>query len=278
MMATSARFPAGQVVQTGFRMRLADSWGITPGASVLEIGCGQGDMTAVLADAVGPDGHVLGIDIADRDYGTPVSLGQSFDHLLAGPLGKRLDVRFTTDALTATFPDDAFDYVVLSQCSWYFASPEQLRDTLAHVRPWARRLCFSEWDLRPTAVEQVPHLLSVLVQAQIEAGGSRGNGNVRTLFGLDDVHRVIADAGWQVDATQTVDATGMHDADWEIAIALDYVSDHDRMAALPAEIRQLVATQADLIRVTARERGNAATLACSGGFTSYRRCQLAAFK
>jgi SAM-dependent methyltransferase len=258
LMATSVTDLPGQVVQTRFRMALADSWGLAAGASVLEIGCGQGDMTAVLADAVGPDGRVLGIDIAHPDYGAPVTLGQSADHLLATDLGKRIEIRFSADVLAASFPADAFDYVVLSQCSWYFASYEQLRDTLAHVRPWARRLCFSEWDLRPTAVEQVPHLLAVLAQGQIEAAGSYGDGNVRTVFGRDDIHCALADAGWHAERTETVDADDMQDADWEIAACLDYVSDNDRMAALPTQVRRLVATQADLIRATARDRGNAA--------------------
>ncbi|EWM09908.1 hypothetical protein KUTG_00212 [Kutzneria sp. 744] len=258
LMATSAADLAGQVVQTRFRMALAETWGIEPGASVLEIGCGQGDMTAVLADAVGPDGHVLGIDIADPSYGAPVTLGQSAEHLLATDLGRHIEIRFTTDVLTADFPEGAFDCVVLSQCSWYFASYEQLRDTLTRVRPWARRLCFSEWDLRPTAVEQTPHLLAVLTQGQIEAAGSRGQGNVRTVFGRDDVYRALAEAGWTVQDSHTVDADGMQDADWEIAACLDYVDDHERMSLLPNDIRRLVVTQADVISATARDRGNAA--------------------
>jgi SAM-dependent methyltransferase len=255
LMATSFANPAGQLVQTRFRQTLADTWGIEPGASVLEVGCGQGDMTAVLADAVGPDGHVLGIDIAGRDYGAPVTLGQSVDHLLAGP---RIEIRLSADVLAATFPDDTFDNVVLSQCSWYFASYEQLRDTLAHVRPWAGRLCFSEWDLRPTAVGQVPHLLAVLTQGQIEAGGSRGEGNVRTVFGRDDIYRAMTEAGWTVQRSESVEAVGMQDADWEIAACLDYVDDPARMSALPKDIRRLVSTQSDVIRATAQDRGNAA--------------------
>lgn len=263
LMAGGVLNPAGQAVQTRFRIGLADSWGIAPGSSVLEIGCGQGDMTAVLADAVGPDGRVVGIDIAAPSYGAPVTLGQSAAHLLAGPLGQRTEIRLATDVLAASFPAGAFDHVVLSQCSWYFASYEQLRDTLARVRPWARRLCLSEWDLRPTTVEQVPHLLAVLAQGQIEAGGSRGDGNIRTVFGRDDLHRAAADAGWRIGTTATVEATGMQDADWEIAATLDYVGDTARMSALPAEIRRLVATQADLLRATARPRGNPALPAYS---------------
>jgi SAM-dependent methyltransferase len=258
LMATSITNRPGQVVQTRFRQALAQTWGIEPGASVLEIGCGQGDMTAVLADLVGPDGRVLGIDIAGRDYGAPVTLGQSVDHLLAGPLSGRIEIRLDTDVLAATFPNGNFDNVVLSQCSWYFASHDQLRDTLAHVRPWAHRLCLSEWDLRLTAVEQMPHLLAVLTQGQIEAGGSRGDGNVRTVFGRDDLQRAMTEAGWAIQSSTTVAAAGMQDADWEIAACLDYVDDPARMAALPKDIRRLVRTQSDVIRATATDRGNVA--------------------
>ena len=52
------------------RINLIKFWGITPGSRVLEIGCGQGDCTTVLADAVGPDGHVDAVDPGAPDYGT----------------------------------------------------------------------------------------------------------------------------------------------------------------------------------------------------------------
>jgi ubiquinone/menaquinone biosynthesis C-methylase UbiE len=44
---------------------------VPPGASVLEIGCGQGDMSIVLAAAAGPTGHVTALDPGALDYGTP---------------------------------------------------------------------------------------------------------------------------------------------------------------------------------------------------------------
>ena len=52
------------------RINLIKFWGITPGSRVLEIGCGQGDCTTVLADAVGPDGLVDAVDPGAPDYGT----------------------------------------------------------------------------------------------------------------------------------------------------------------------------------------------------------------
>ena len=53
------------------RAQLVEVWGIKPGEKVLEIGCGQGDCTVVLATAVGENGSVTGVDPADLEYGKP---------------------------------------------------------------------------------------------------------------------------------------------------------------------------------------------------------------
>lgn len=58
-----------QMVQTEHRLKLVHAWPIEAGLKVLEIGCGQGDCTAVLASIVGPSGHVTAIDPADLSYG-----------------------------------------------------------------------------------------------------------------------------------------------------------------------------------------------------------------
>ncbi|WP_374117292.1 class I SAM-dependent methyltransferase [Streptomyces sp. RKAG293] len=244
--------------QTRFRLGLVDGWGIPAGASVLEVGCGQGDMTAVLADAVGPGGRVVAVDIAEPSYGSPVTLGESAAFLAAGPLGSRIDIRFGVDVLdeATTFPDDAFDYVVLSHCSWYFASLDQLLRTLTRVRPWARRLCFSEWDLRPRGVEQLPHLLAVLVQGHVEAVGARGEGNVRTPFSHEALLRILAEAGWRVASELDVDTTGLQDADWEVDAARRMAGSDERFAELSPLAREFLISQLDVLGSLAKSKGN----------------------
>ncbi len=46
--------------------RLISSAGITTGMRVLDIGCGNGLVSFLLLDAVGPEGEVIGVDINDK--------------------------------------------------------------------------------------------------------------------------------------------------------------------------------------------------------------------
>lgn len=55
--------------QTLHRLELLQHWNILTGSKVLELGCGQGDCTTVLASAVGDQGRVTAVDPADLDYG-----------------------------------------------------------------------------------------------------------------------------------------------------------------------------------------------------------------
>lgn len=259
-MAAADHSPGIQLTQTRHRAALVASWQIAPGSTVLELGCGQGDMTAVLAEAVGPEGGVVAVDVADPSYGAPVTLGESAARLAAGPLGPRIDFRFATDVLdpSVDFPAGTFDHVVLAHCSWYFASLGELRDTLARARSWARRLWFTEWDLTPASDDQLAHLLAVLIQGQIEAAGSRGQGNVRTPFSREALLRLLPEAGWTADGGASVDTEELQDGDWEVAACLALAGTVERLALLPEPVRQLVLSQADVLRAVARPRGNRA--------------------
>jgi len=248
-MATGVSEPGIQLAQTRFRARLVEGWDLRPGDRVLEVGCGQGDMTAVLAEAVGEGGHVTAVDLADPSYGAPVTLGESAAFLRGTPLGGRIEFRFGFDVLTEAFRDDSFDHVVLSQCAWYFASLDQLRATLARLRPWARRLCFAEWDMRPATYEQLAHLLAVQIQGMIEAAGERGDGNVRTPFSREALLVILAETGWHAAEPRIVDTAGVHDAAWEVAIAREIVD--ERLHTVPVPMRDLIASHVDVLESVA---------------------------
>jgi SAM-dependent methyltransferase len=223
LMASSAYDPRAQARQTRFRRALVDDWQIAPGARVLEIGCGQGDTTAVLADAVGPGGRVTAVDPADPGYGEPVTIGASMRVLAEGPLGDRIDVRIPFDVLdpASAFAEDAFDVVVLALCTWYFASLDEIAETLRRVRLWAPRLCLAEWELEPAVLEQTGHLLAVLIRGQREAGSAGSDANVRTPYVRDRLHGLLGATGWRVVRETLVDTSELDDGRWEIESCLD---------------------------------------------------------
>lgn len=55
--------------QTFHRLVILQHWNIPTNSKVLELGCGQGDCTTVLAYAVGEQGMVVAVDPAELDYG-----------------------------------------------------------------------------------------------------------------------------------------------------------------------------------------------------------------
>jgi SAM-dependent methyltransferase len=244
-----------QTIQTGYRLRLIDRWLLEPGMRILELGCGQGDMTTVLADAVGPSGHVLATDPAGADYGAPVTLSDATQHVKAGPLGDRLEFKLNFDVNTAEFPAGHFDAVVLAHCAWYFQNTDEVVRTLERVRPWVKhggKLCLAEWDLEPTEPRaHLPHLLSVIVQGQLHAAGLKGSGNVRTPLSRNAMLHLIEQAGWQGSggrklAAKLVDTVGMQDGEWEIHGARHALSEA-KTQGLPQAVIDLASSQLDVV-------------------------------
>jgi SAM-dependent methyltransferase len=257
-MVLSAKYPEVQLAQTHFRMQLVKGWQIPPGAKVLEIGCGQGDMTAALAHAVGRDGHVTAVDSAPSHYGAPVTLKQSADHLKRTPLGHRIDFHFQFDVMdpATSFAANTFDYVVLAHSSWYFASLDQLRRVLLSVRPWANNLCYSEWELEPHTLDQVAHLLSILIQGQVEAYKADSDSNVRTPFSRARLKQLLQECGWNLSTESGIDSTQLKDADWEIDQCLSSSLTEAETLNLPSKLLALLGSQVDTLRLMAAKGKN----------------------
>lgn len=248
-MAASALSPEVQLHQTEFRMRLVESWGIPEGARVLEIGCGQGDTTAALANVVGPTGQVVAVDLADPSYGAPATLGESAERLLASPLGPQIEFQFQFDVLDAAnaFLNDSFDFVVLAHCTWYFASADQLAKTLDRVRPMAKRLCLSEWDLQPRSIDQLGHLLAVLIQGQVEAFKQTSLSNVRTPYSVETLRALLLQNGWETVTESVLDTTDLEDARWEIGMCLRNSVREAAKLKVPEKFCQWLVSQTDIL-------------------------------
>lgn len=249
-MATSNLDSKIQRIQTEHRMKLAEFWGIKEGSKVLEIGCGQGDTTAVLAYLVGDEGFVHGMDIASPEYGSPITLGDSIDFLKKTELGNRIKIDFKMDiqSTEVNFPEGFFDYVILSHSSWYLNSAEELLAILRKLKKWGKTLCFAEWDTRINASEQLPHFLSVLIQAQYECFKKSSISNVRTLFTPMDIRDITKEAGWNIVDETSINSSNLQDGEWEVKQTLiNYQNELNVIDNIPTKLHTLIKSEIKLL-------------------------------
>lgn len=253
-MATSALFKEIQKIQTEHRLKLVEFWGIKEGEHVLEIGCGQGDTTAVLAYMVGEKGQVHGVDLASPNYGAPITLGDSMKHLQKSQLGKQLKVDFAFDILSANFNKEEFDAIVISHCSWYMSSSDVLINVLKKVKPWGKKLCFAEWDTRVEQAEQVPHFLAALIQAQYECFKEVSISNIRTLFSQKDIEHALTEGGWTVMDKVSIYSPNLQDAEWEIQQTLHAFEREMESVEIPQKMSSLLRTELSLLEEAVKDR------------------------
>ncbi|MCJ1313719.1 hypothetical protein MMC25_007399 [Agyrium rufum] len=160
----------GVTPQLQLRSDVIKKWGIKAGSRVLEVGCGQGD-SLVLANVVGPEGHIDAIDPAPPTYGGPINLGQSQSHLKSSPLGPRMTFHTADlEAYLSSYTGPAYDYVVFFQCLWYFPSPSAIEATLHRLGEGkaAKKLLIAEWAFQATNLDAWPHVLAALSVSNLE--------------------------------------------------------------------------------------------------------------
>jgi SAM-dependent methyltransferase len=238
--------------QTLHRLVLVQHWKMLAGSKVLELGCGQGDCTTVLASAVGEHGTVVAVDPAKLDYGesfrflhavtpaftrfmtsvgAPYTLGQAQDHISQGPLGGRItwvqqrpqDYLSSLPSPTSSTESKVFDATVLAHCLWYFASPSLVLDTFRAIRQHSKRLLLSEWSLEATHPSARPHVLAALSQAALECRKNAEDSvsNVRTVLAPKRLTELALAAGWQLEKETRVHCgEGLLDGQWEVSACL----------------------------------------------------------
>lgn len=93
--------------------RVLEHASLTAGMSVLDIGCGTGTSTLIAAQAVGPDGHALGVDISEPMLERARTTA-----------GATKNAEFeTADAADFPFTEAAYDAVISRFGVMFFADP-----------------------------------------------------------------------------------------------------------------------------------------------------------
>jgi SAM-dependent methyltransferase len=111
----------------GFTERLLVDAGIGPGMRVLDVGCGVGDVSLLVASLVRPEGAVLGVD------SNPLALGHARERVSAMGL---TNVDFLEGDIRDLAFDEPFDAAVGRLVLMYLADPAAtLRRIAALLRP-----------------------------------------------------------------------------------------------------------------------------------------------
>jgi ubiquinone/menaquinone biosynthesis C-methylase UbiE len=234
-----------QQVQLQHRLDLVKAFGIQKGMRVLEIGCGQGDTTAALADAVGENGHVVAIDIASPDYGSPLTLKQATNIIKKSTLGKRTTFEFEMD-FDNFVSENKFDVAVLSHCSWYFRQPEDLLRYFKKLQTMTRKICFAEWDFDFTSLHQRSHFCAASILA-LYSNFVNNEGNIQNLFHKNQIQQLLKEAGFQIEKHTTVDAAYLQDGQWEQSYAN---SIRHEFSQAPTMIQTLVASYYEMMNAS----------------------------
>jgi methionine biosynthesis protein MetW len=108
---------------------------VAPGSRVLDVGCGDGELLRLLVEERQVDGR--GIEISQQGVNDCVAKGLSV-------------IQGDADADLVDYPNDAFDYVILSQT---LQATRQPRDVLEHMLRIGRRAIvsapnFGHWRVR----------------------------------------------------------------------------------------------------------------------------------
>ena len=125
-----------------------------PGERVLDIGCGTGATAIPFAQAVGPGGHVTGVDISE-----PMLEQCRKNVAVAGATNLSF---ILADAQVHRFPADSFDLLISRFGVMFFADPVAAFTNLhAGLRPGGR-LCMAVWaSLRENTHWKIPFEIAV---------------------------------------------------------------------------------------------------------------------
>lgn len=187
--------------------RTLDLLALTAGQSVLEVGCGNGLFLPLLAQVVGPQGRVIGLDHA------PAFVAEARERVAAAGLGTSVRVE-EGDAYRLPFPDATFDAAHCERVLLHLDDPTAaLREMRRVVRPGGR-VVVAEPDYGGIRIDHPDRAGFDLLYARFLAGIRQSD------MGLT-LHRRLAEAGLTERAVVPEPVTSTDFADLRL-IGLDF--------------------------------------------------------
>lgn len=183
--------------------------GLQPGMRVADIGCGVGQVTADLADAVGWNGNVVGVDMSGAQ------LAQAAAH--ARELGLTNVSWVEASAMDTGLPSSSFDLVYCRFLLLHLEKPEAaLREMHRILRPGGVLVC-EDGDLT-TAGSEPPSALDLFADLFAALGPAKG---VDYTLGRR-LYRMVQAAGFpapEIAYNQPAIARGEHKRLLELSVA-----------------------------------------------------------
>lgn len=121
------------------RRQMVNDLNIKSGDLILDLGCGPGLWTALLAEKVQPNGKVIGIDSA------PELLNYAIKNLKKEPLRDLIEFK-KADFADIPYRDDIFDMVFFGNCFAYVSNHSQILSEMKRVAKPGGRVAAKDFD------------------------------------------------------------------------------------------------------------------------------------
>jgi len=180
---------------------------LTPGISVLDVGCGSGAITRGIAEAVGPSGSVVGVDLS------PTLL-----ELAAVSHADQANLSFELADVFQLGYHEAFGLVTSARMLQWLADPSAaLASMIAALTPGGRIVVLDYSHTKACWTPEPPPEFTRFYEAFLRWRADAGMDNELA----DRLGAMLGDAGLHdVEVTDEVELTSRGDADFERRIAL----------------------------------------------------------
>lgn len=163
---------------------------LQPGERILDVACGTGAVTRQAAQAVGPTGEVVGLDVNNGMLSMARSISSPADATIAYHEGS---------AMAIPFPEATFDVVLCQHGLEFFPNRGQCVHDMGRVLKPEGRLGLRVWR----ALEHQPFHLAVLAALDRHLWGSQdvpsrtGFAQPFSFWNAEELHALVVDAGFR---------------------------------------------------------------------------------